>query len=52
MKKVKIGMTRTGVCKHTTRLSKQVFDGVSNDAKDQKGWCCIHHYNKTRVEGK
>ena len=39
----KINDTRIGICKHTFLLIEQVYDGVSDDATDEKGWFCLHN---------
>ena len=39
---VKIGTKRAGICRHIDEMVEQVYDGVSNDAPDQKGWLCLH----------
>ena len=33
---------RWGICRHTGEPVEQIFNGVSDDALDEKGWLCLH----------
>lgn len=41
-KKPRIGDRRIGRCRHSGVEVVQEYDGVSNDAVDEFGWCCLH----------
>jgi hypothetical protein len=48
--KPEIGSVRIGICRHTGVQVSQVYDGVSNDASDSKGWLCIGHGDSVTEE--